>query len=222
MGFFDSNSETFGSASDQGSQSQDEAQSTNINLSAGDDQSATVNVTRNETTNVQQTDNTDNSVTQIDNSDRSTTQIDNSDRSTTQIDNSDRSSTQISNSNNRINDSRDQSVTQIDNSRTIITTTDQGSVKKAFAFATRSLDAVEEQTKGLFATVDDVLELQGALTDETLELLSDSFDRSVDQIQESAVSEVERSLDAVFGLTRELFLLIGGIAAIYGLVQVYK
>ena len=212
MGFFDSNSETFGSASDQGSQSQDEAQSTNINLSAGDDQSATVNVTRNETTNVQQTDNSDNSVTQIDNSDRSTTQIDNSDNS----------KTQISNSNNRINDSRDQSVTQIDNSRTIITKTDQGSIKQAFAFATRSLDAVEEQTKGLFATVDDVLELQGALTDETLELLSDSFDRSVDQIQESATSEVERSLDAVFGLTRELFLLIGGIAAIYGVVQVYK
>ena len=212
MGFFDSNSETFGSASDQGSQSQDEAQSTNINLSAGDDQSATVNVTRNETTNVQQTDNSDNSVTQIDNSDRSTTQIDNSDNS----------KTQISNSNNRINDSRNQSVTQIDNSRTIITKTDQGSIKQAFAFATRSLDAVEEQTKGLFATVDDVLELQGALTDETLELLSDSYDRSVDQIQESAVSEVERSLDAVFGLTRELFLLIGGIAAIYGLVQVYK
>jgi len=212
MGFFDSNSETFGSASDQGSQSQDEAQSTNINLSAGDDQSATVNVTRNETTNIQQTDNSDNSVTQIDNSDRSTTQIDNSDNS----------KTQISNSNNRINDSRNQSVTQIDNSRTIITTTDQGSVKKAFAFATRSLDAVEEQTKGLFATVDDVLELQGALTDETLELLSDSFDRSVDQIQESATSEVERSLDAVFGLTRDMFLLIGGIAAIYGVVQVYK
>ena len=212
MGFFDSNSETFGSASDQGSQSQDEAQSTNINLSAGDDQSATVNVTRNETTNVQQTDNSDNSVTQIDNSDRSTTQIDNSDNS----------KTQISNSNNRINDSRDQSVTQIDNSRTIITKTDQGSIKQAFAFATRSLDAVEEQTKGLFATVDDVLELQGALTDETLELLSDSFNKSVDQIQESATSEVERSLDAVFGLTRELFLLIGGIAAIYGVVQVYK
>ena len=212
MGFFDSNSETFGSASDQGSQSQDEAQSTNINLSAGDDQSATVNVTRNETTNVQQTDNSDNSVTQIDNSDRSTTQIDNSDNS----------KTQISNSNNRINDSRDQSVTQIDNSRTIITKTDQGSIKQAFAFATRSLDAVEEQTKGLFATVDDVLELQGALTDETLELLSDSFNKSVDQIQESATSEVERSLDAVFGLTRDMFLLIGGIAAIYGLVQVYK
>ena len=212
MGFFDSNSETFGSASDQGSQSQDEAQSTNINLSAGDDQSATVNVTRNETTNVQQTDNSDNSVTQIDNSDRSTTQIDNSDNS----------KTQISNSNNRINDSRNQSVTQIDNSRTIITKTDQGSIKQAFAFATRSLDAVEEQTKGLFATVDDVLELQGALTDETLELLSDSYDRSVDQIQESAMSEVERSLDAVFGLTRDMFLLIGGIAAIYGLVQVYK
>lgn len=212
MGFFDSNSETFGSASDQGSQSQDEAQSTNINLSAGDDQSATVNVTRNETTNIQQTDNSDNSVTQIDNSDRSTTQIDNSDNS----------KTQISNSNNRINDSRDQSVTQIDNSRTIITKTDQGSIKQAFAFATRSLDAVEEQTKGLFATVDDVLELQGALTDETLELLSDSFNKSVDQIQESATSEVERSLDAVFGLTRDMFLLIGGIAAIYGLVQVYK
>jgi hypothetical protein len=212
MGFFDSNSETFGSASDQGSQSQDEAQSTNINLSAGDDQSATVNVTRNETTNIEQTDNSDNSVTQIDNSDRSTTQIDNSDRS----------KNQISNSNNRINDSRNQSVTQIDNSRTIITSTDQGSVKKAFAFATRSLDAVERQTEGLFATVDDVLELQGALTDETLELLSDSFDRSVDQIQESATSEVERSLDAVFGLTRDMFLLIGGIAAIYGVVQVYR
>lgn len=235
MGFFDSSSDSSSltSGSDQGSQAQDEATATNINLSAGDDLTSSVALTTNNTvdnSNYQvDSSTTDNSVSQVDSSvttdnsttDSSVTQIDNSTTDNSQTDNSttDSSVTQIDNSqtDNSVSqvDSSTTTTNQYDQSQTYITTSDSGAIAAATTISVTAIDALNQQTSGLFATVDDILEGYGAQTDETMSQLAGSFNTSISAIADENTTAQE-------SLVTNTFYLIGALAAMAGLAFVYS
>ena len=216
MGIFDSTSKSSSltSGSEQGSQAQDDGTASNINITAGDDQNANVNIS--EDNSVYQIDESDNSVdnsvyqTSTNDSVTTTTNTDNSDRSTTQIDNSDKSNTQIDSS------TKNTTTTNTDNSQTYttITTTDFGAIAAATTISEKSIDALTTQTTGLFATVDDILEGYGAQTDETIQALSGSFATSVEQIADENTTAQE-------SLITNTYYLIGAMVGIAGLAYVF-
>lgn len=230
MGIFDSTSKSSSltSGSEQGSQAQDDGTASNINITAGDDQNANVNIS--EDNSVYQIDESDNSVdnsiyqTSTNDSVTNTTNTDNSDRSVTQIDNSDnsdRSNTQIDNSVDQTDSSQttttntdNSSYSFVDNTKTYVTTTDFGAIEAAATISKNSIDALTTQTTGLFATVDDILEGYGAQTDETIRALSGSFETSVEQIADENTTAQE-------SLITNTYYLIGAMVGIAGLAYVF-
>lgn len=208
MSLFDSSRDTTTNASpsQQGSHAQDKGSAANINLSAGDDQGIHGDIIVKREDHLTQIDRSDNSVRNTDNSftDESVRNIDESDRSVRNIDRSDRS---VRTTTHNI-DRSDRSVTNIDNSQRF--DTDLGAIKESFAFADAGLDFAGQNTRDVFGVVTDLIEIQ-----------TDSFNKSVDQIQQSAASEVERGLDSVLGLTQDAFWLVGGMVAIVGAVMVW-
>jgi len=228
MGIFDSSSESTSltAGSEQGSQAQDDGTASNINITAGDDQNANVNISEdNSVYQVDESDNSvDNSIWITDQSVRTTTNTDNSDSSVTQIDSSDNSDYSVTTIDNSVDqtDSSTTSTTNTDNSsfsytdntQTYVTTTDFGAIEAAASISKSSIEALTAQTTGLFATVDDILEGYGAQTDETIQALSGSFATSVEQIADENTTAQE-------SLITNTYYLIGAMVGIAGLAYVF-
>ena len=228
MGIFDSSSESTSltAGSEQGSQAQDDGTASNINITAGDDQNANVNISEdNSVYQIDESDNSvDNSIWITDQSVRTTTNTDNSDSSVTQIDNSDnsdRSVTQIDNSVDQTDSSQttttntdNSAYSFVDNTQTYVTTTDFGAIEAAASISKSSIEALTTQTTGLFATVDDILEGYGAQTDETIQALSGSFATSVEQIADENTTAQE-------SLITNTYYLIGAMVGIAGLAYIF-
>jgi len=228
MGIFDSSSESTSltAGSEQGSQAQDDGTASNINITAGDDQNANVNISEdNSVYQIDESDNSvDNSIWITDQSVRTTTNTDNSDSSVTQIDNSDnsdRSVTQIDNSVDQTDSSQttttntdNSAYSFVDNTQTYVTTTDFGAIEAAASISKSSIEALTTQTTGLFATVDDILEGYGAQTDETIQALSGSFATSVEQIADENTTAQE-------SLITNTYYLIGAMVSIAGLAYIF-
>ena len=228
MGIFDSSSESTSltAGSEQGSQAQDDGTASNINITAGDDQNANVNISEdNSVYQIDESDNSvDNSIWITDQSVRTTTNTDNSDSSVTQIDNSDnsdRSVTQIDNSVDQTDSSQttttntdNSAYSFVDNTQTYVTTTDFGAIEAAASISKSSIEALTTQTTGLFATVDEILEGYGAQTDETIQALSGSFATSVEQIADENTTAQE-------SLITNTYYLIGAMVGIAGLAYVF-
>lgn len=248
MGFFDSESSSFSTGTEQGQQAGKDASA--INITAGDDQNATVNLTNDnsfsdsrsfvdnsdrsfyDSSDRSFTDNSDRSFT--DNSDRSFT--DNSDRSFTDnsqtdnsfTDNSDRSFTDNSdrsftdNSDRSFTDMRDQSFT--DNS--VHTVSDFGAVQSSFAainsINVEAFEFADQVSSDAGKLLTESFEAVRENSAESLEYVSGAFNQAIDQIQESSLSSEERSLDTVLDLSQNVIFALAGVAGIAMLAWGFK